>query len=77
MEAGVARLGQCQQDFLSLTLYTGLRRIECGGLRRDQIVLPGGVLRVPMTKNSKLHRLPIKVMMVATVGEKLGLGAQR
>lgn len=59
----VDQLGQSQQDFLYLTLYTGLRRNECRELTRKQIDLTGGVLSVPMTKNGKPHSLPITVMM--------------
>ena len=59
----VDQLGQSQQDFLYLTLYTGLRRNECRELTRKQIDLTGGVLSVPMTKNGKPHSLPITVTM--------------
>jgi len=61
----VDQLGQRQQDFLYLTLYTGLRRNECKELQRQQIDLTGGVLSVPMTKNGKPHSLPITPMMRA------------
>lgn len=59
----VDKLGECQRDFLLLTLYTGLRRNECRELQRQQIDLTGGVLSVPMTKNGKPHSLPITPMM--------------
>lgn len=55
----VDQLGELQRDFLYLTLYTGLRRNEARELRRDQIDLVAGVLRVPETKNGKPHSLPI------------------
>jgi hypothetical protein len=61
--AAVDQLGERQRDFLLLTLYTGLRRNECRELRREQIDLAGGVLRVPVTKNGKPHTLPITPMM--------------
>lgn len=59
----VDQLGQRQQDFLYLTLYTGLRRNECRELQRQQIDLAGGVLSIPVTKNGKPHSLPITPMM--------------
>ena len=59
----VDQLGQRQQDYLFLTLYTGLRRNECRELQRQQIDLTGGVLRIPMTKNGKPHSLPVTPMM--------------
>ncbi len=59
----VDALGERQRDFLYLTLYTGLRRNECRELRRDQIDLLAGVLRVPETKNGKPHTLPITTAM--------------
>lgn len=61
--AAVNQLGQRQQDYLYLTLYTGLRRNECRELQRQQIDLTGGVLRVPDTKSGKPHSLPITPMM--------------
>ena len=59
------QLRQRQQDFLYLTLYTGLRRNECKELQRQHIDLTGGVLSVPMTKNGEPHSLPITPMMRA------------
>ena len=59
----VDQLGQRQQDYLYLTLYTGLRRNECRELQRQQIDLTGDVLSVPDTKNGKPHSLPITPMM--------------
>ena len=57
------KLDQPQQDYLYLTLYTGLRRNEGRELCRQQIDLTGGVLSIPMTKNGKPHSLPITPMM--------------
>lgn len=59
----VDTLGERQRDFLYLSLYTGLRRNECRELRREQIDLSAGVLRVPETKNGKPHALPITTAM--------------
>lgn len=59
----VDQLGHRQQDYLYLTLYTGLRRNECRELQRQKIDLTGGVLSIPMTKNGKPHSLPITPMM--------------
>lgn len=59
----VDKLGEKQRDFLYLTLYTGLRRNECRGLRRCQIDLAKGVLSIPETKNGKPHSLPITPLM--------------
>jgi len=59
----VDQLGQRQQDYLCLTLYTGLRRNESRELQRQQIDVTGGVLSVPDTKNGKAHSLPITPMM--------------
>jgi integrase len=59
----VDQLGQRQQDYLYLTLFTGLRRNEGRELQRQQIDLTGGVLSVPDTKNGKPHSLPITPMM--------------
>jgi integrase len=59
----VDKLNQRQQDYLYLTLYTGLRRNECRELTRQQIDLAEGVLIIPMTKNGKPHSLPITPMM--------------
>jgi hypothetical protein len=72
--AAVDQLGERQQDFLLLTLYTGLRRNECRDLRRGQIDLVAGVLSVPETKNGKPHSLPITPMMAAILQRRcLGL----
>lgn len=62
-KAAVDKLPQRQQDFLYLTLYTGLRRNEARELTRQQIDLTGGILGIPMTKNGKPHALPITPMM--------------
>ena len=62
-KVAVDQLGQRQQDFLYLTLYTGLRRNECRELQRQQIDLAGSVLSIPTTKNGKPHSLPITPMM--------------
>ncbi|BDT69103.1 hypothetical protein os1_32910 [Comamonadaceae bacterium OS-1] len=62
-KVAVEQLGQLQQDYLLLTLYTGLRRNECRELTRQQIDLTKGVLAIPMTKNGKPHSLPITPMM--------------
>ena len=61
--SAIEKLGQRQQDFLLLSLYTGLRRNEGRELQRKQIDLAGGVLSIPMTKNGKSHTLPITPMM--------------
>ncbi|QIL83411.1 tyrosine-type recombinase/integrase [Diaphorobacter sp. HDW4A] len=60
---GIDQLPGAQRDFLYLALYTGLRRNEVGDLRRDQIDLTKGVLRIPETKNGKPHTLPITLVM--------------
>ena len=62
-KTAVDKLGEKQRDYLLLTLYTGLRRNECGELTRKQIDLPGSVLSIPMTKNGEPHSLPITPMM--------------
>lgn len=62
-KTAVDKLGEKQQDFLYLTLYTGLRRNECRELRRAQIDLVAGVLSIPETKNGKPHSLPITPLM--------------
>lgn len=61
--AAVGRLGELQQDYLLLTLYTGLRRNECRELSREQIDLAAGFLSIPETKNGKPHSLPITPAM--------------
>ena len=42
-------------------------RNECSRLTRKQIDLTGGILTVPLTKNSKPHSLPMTPMMRATL----------
>lgn len=59
----VDKLGQRQQDFLYLALYTGLRRTECRELLRQQVDLTTAVLTIPTTKNGKPHSLPITPVM--------------
>jgi integrase len=59
----VDKLDQRQQDYLYLTIFTGLRRNEGRELCRNQIDLAGGVLSFADTKNGKPHSLPITPMM--------------
>jgi len=75
-KAAVDQLGQRQQDYLYLTLFTGLRRNEGRELQRQQIDLTGGVLSIPDTKNGKPHSLPITPMMREILERRcLGLDA--
>lgn len=59
----VDKLGERQRDYLYLVLYTGLRKNEARALRRVDIDLTGGVLRVPETKTGRPHTLPITPIM--------------
>jgi integrase len=59
----VDKLGERQRDYLYLVLYTGLRKNEARALRRMDIDLTGGVLRVPETKTGRPHTLPITPAM--------------
>ena len=59
----VDKLGERQRDYLYLVLYTGLRKNEARALRRVDIDLMGGVLRVPETKTGRPHTLPITPVM--------------
>ena len=52
-------LDEVFRDYLRLTLLTGLRRREAGGLRWADVDLPGRKLIVPETKNSTEHTLPL------------------
>lgn len=61
--AAVETLPERPRDYLFLTLLSGLRRNEARGLRACDVDLPGGVLRIPDTKNGKPHSLPITPMM--------------
>jgi len=62
-KVAVDKLDQRQQDYLYLTIFTGLRRNEGRELCRNQIDLDGGVLSIADTKNGKPHSLPITPMM--------------
>ena len=63
--AAVETLPEKSRDYLFLVLLTGLRRNEARDLRARDVDLPGGVLRIPETKNGKPHTLPITPMMRA------------
>jgi len=57
------RLPERQKDLLMLLALTGLRRNEGGMLRKSQVDIVGGVLRIPETKTGQPHSLPITPLM--------------
>jgi integrase len=73
--AAVETLAEKPRDYLFFVLLTGLRRNEARDLRARDVDLPGGVLRIPDTKNGKPHSLPITHLMRAILVRRCeGLG---